>query len=86
MFERFFNPAPTFYKWDRFWVGFWPALFLPLLSLLALCRYLGQCPVSVSRAVFIRNILALGAGSIGVFAHVHFVLHDQCGAFLFVYQ
>ena len=36
MLDRFLNPAPTFYKWDRFWVGFLPALFLPLLSLLVL--------------------------------------------------
>ncbi len=36
MFDKFLNPAPTFYKWDRFWVGFLPALFLPLVSLVAL--------------------------------------------------
>jgi len=33
MFDTFFNPTPTFYKWDRFWVGFIPALLLPGVSL-----------------------------------------------------
>jgi hypothetical protein len=27
-----FNPTPTIYKWDRFWVGFLPGLIAPLLS------------------------------------------------------
>jgi hypothetical protein len=36
MFDRFLNPAPTFYKWDRFWVGFLPAFVLPVISLLVL--------------------------------------------------
>jgi len=36
MLERFLNPSPTFYKWDRFWVGFFPALLLPLVSFVIL--------------------------------------------------
>lgn len=36
MLDRILNPAPTFYKWDRFWVGFFPALFLPLAGFLVL--------------------------------------------------
>jgi hypothetical protein len=36
MLDKLLNPSPTIYKWDRFWVGFLPALFLPLLSMLAL--------------------------------------------------
>lgn len=32
MLERILNPTPTFYKWDKFWVGFFPAILLPLLS------------------------------------------------------
>jgi hypothetical protein len=36
MLDQIFNPSPTLYKWDRFWVGFLPALALPVLSLFAL--------------------------------------------------
>lgn len=32
MLDRILNPTPTFYKWDKFWVGFAPALLLPLLA------------------------------------------------------
>lgn len=32
MLDRILNPTPTFYKWDKFWVGFLPALVLPLLA------------------------------------------------------
>jgi hypothetical protein len=32
MLDRILNPTPTFYKWDKFWVGFMPALCLPLLA------------------------------------------------------
>ena len=33
MLDKLFNPAPTFYKWDRFWVGFMPGLLGPLLAI-----------------------------------------------------
>ncbi len=36
MLDRVLNPTPTIYKWDRFWVGFVPALLLPVISLLVL--------------------------------------------------
>ena len=36
MLDRILNPTPTIYKWDRFWVGFLPALLLPLISALVL--------------------------------------------------
>ena len=36
MLDKLFNPSPTIYKWDRFWVGFIPALLLPGISLLVL--------------------------------------------------
>ena len=36
MLDRLFNPAPTIYKWDRFWVGFLPALIMPFVSLFVL--------------------------------------------------
>jgi hypothetical protein len=36
MLDKIFNPAPTIYKWDKFWVGFLPALVLPVVSVLAL--------------------------------------------------
>lgn len=32
MLDKIFNPAPTFYKWDRFWVGLIPGVFCPLLA------------------------------------------------------
>jgi hypothetical protein len=32
MLDRILNPTPTFYKWDKFWVGFVPALLLPPLA------------------------------------------------------
>jgi hypothetical protein len=32
MLDRILNPTPTFYKWDKFGVGFFPALLLPLLA------------------------------------------------------
>lgn len=32
MFDRYLNGTPTFYKWDKFWVGALPALLLPLLG------------------------------------------------------
>ncbi|MCS6933774.1 MAG: hypothetical protein NZM35_01310 [Chitinophagales bacterium] len=32
MLERILNATPTIYKWDRFFVGLLPALFLPVLS------------------------------------------------------
>src|SRR5687768_3816691 len=34
MLERILNPAPTIYKWDRFWVGFLPGLMGPLVCIL----------------------------------------------------
>lgn len=34
MLDRLFNPTPTFYKWDRFWVGFVPGLIGPLVGIL----------------------------------------------------
>jgi hypothetical protein len=36
MLDKIFNPAPTIYKWDRFWVGFLPALLAPVFSFLVL--------------------------------------------------
>lgn len=32
MLDRILNPTPTFYKWDKFLTGFFPALVLPLLA------------------------------------------------------
>ena len=32
MLDRILNPAPTIYKWDRFFTGFFPGLFCPLLA------------------------------------------------------
>lgn len=34
MLDRYLNPSPTFYKWDKFWVGFVPALIVPFIGLL----------------------------------------------------
>lgn len=31
MLDRILNPNPTFYKWDRFSTGFFPAVILPIL-------------------------------------------------------
>ena len=36
MLDRFLNPSPTIYKWDRFWIGFLPALVMPLVSFMLL--------------------------------------------------
>ena len=36
MLDRFLNPTPTFYKWDKFWVGFIPAVVTPLLGVVGL--------------------------------------------------
>ena len=36
MIDRMLNPSPTIYKWDRFWVGFLPALVLPAISMFVL--------------------------------------------------
>jgi hypothetical protein len=33
MLDKLFNPSRTIYKWDRFWVGFLPALICPLLGI-----------------------------------------------------
>lgn len=32
MLQQMLNPTPTFYKWDRFWVGFLPAIAVPIAS------------------------------------------------------
>lgn len=32
MLDRIFNPSPTIHKWDRFFIGFIPGLFAPLLG------------------------------------------------------
>ena len=32
MLDKYLNPTPTFYKWDKFWVGALPALVVPLLG------------------------------------------------------
>ena len=34
MLDRIFNPTPTFYKWDRFWVGFVIGLIGPMIGIL----------------------------------------------------
>ena len=34
MLDKLFNTMPTVYKWDRFWVGFLPGLFCPLLGII----------------------------------------------------
>jgi len=36
MLDRIFNPSPTIYKWDKFWVGFLPGLVLPFLMFVVL--------------------------------------------------
>lgn len=33
MLNQYLNPTPTFYKWDKFFVGFIPALVLPIVGL-----------------------------------------------------
>lgn len=33
MLDKYLNGTPTFYKWDKFWVGAVPALIVPLLGL-----------------------------------------------------
>jgi H+/Cl- antiporter ClcA len=33
MLDKIFNPTPTFYKWDRFWLGFLLGLLGPLLGI-----------------------------------------------------
>lgn len=33
MLDRFLNPTPTFYKWDKFFTGAIPALILPFIAL-----------------------------------------------------
>jgi hypothetical protein len=35
MLDRILNPNPTFYKWDTFWVGFVPAVLLPVVCFFA---------------------------------------------------
>ncbi len=32
MLDKFLNPTPTFYKWDKFWVGALPALVAPFIG------------------------------------------------------
>lgn len=32
MIDKMFNPTPTFYKWDRFWIGLIPGMICPLLA------------------------------------------------------
>ncbi len=39
MLDRYLNPTPTIYKWDKFWVGFVPALVTPFLGLLGVFAY-----------------------------------------------
>lgn len=34
MLDKILNPSPTIHKWDRFWLGFLPGLFAPLLGVL----------------------------------------------------
>jgi len=52
MFDRILNPAPTIYKWDRFWVGFFPALLLPVISLFALYGIMWVTSTYVNKEVF----------------------------------
>ncbi|HLP19926.1 MAG TPA: hypothetical protein VK174_06475 [Chitinophagales bacterium] len=33
MLDRYLNGTPTFYKWDKFWVGALPALLVPFVGL-----------------------------------------------------
>src|SRR6476620_8947318 len=33
MLDEYLNSTPTFYKWDKFWVGALPALVVPFLGL-----------------------------------------------------
>ncbi len=33
MLDRYLNTSPTFYKWDKFWVGVIPAFIVPVLGL-----------------------------------------------------
>ena len=34
MLDKYLNPTPTFYKWDRFWVGALPALVAPFVGVI----------------------------------------------------
>jgi hypothetical protein len=34
MLDKYLNPTPTFYKWDRFWVGALPALVAPFIGVI----------------------------------------------------
>jgi len=33
MLDKYLNGTPTFYKWDKFWVGMLPALIVPFVGL-----------------------------------------------------
>ncbi len=35
MLDKYFNPNPTIYKWDRFSVGFIPSILLPVIVFFA---------------------------------------------------
>ena len=35
MLDKYLNPSPTFYKWDKFWVGALPALVAPFIGVVA---------------------------------------------------
>ena len=32
MLDKYLNPTPTFYKWDKFWVGALPAVVVPFIG------------------------------------------------------
>ena len=34
MLDRYLNATPTFYKWDKFWVGLVPAIITPFIGLI----------------------------------------------------
>lgn len=34
MLDKYLNGTPTFYKWDKFWVGALPALIVPFVGLI----------------------------------------------------
>lgn len=52
MLDRLLNPSPTIYKWDRFWVGFVPALLLPVVSFFALYGFMAISSVVTKHESF----------------------------------
>ncbi len=70
MLDRYLNPTPTPYKWDRFSVGFFPALLLPIAGFLIIFGFTYFYSTVVQHASYSFELFKISMRYSGTFLRV----------------